>query len=510
MKRLLAAVIIICVLLSLPVTAGAVSISDFYDVSRDEWYYDAVSFVTENGMFNGTGSNSFSPNDTMTRGMFVTVLGRYAGVSETAGSSNLGIITKSDVNMRALPTTSSSAVLAVLQTNETVEVFDLIDDTSTDGFTWYYVRYNGIMGYIRSDLMAAALNSFSDVPDDAYYKPYVLWAASSFVASPTGDGTFSPDRAITREEICSMLYNFALIKNLQLKPVVTAMSFSDGGAVSTNYRDAVSALQRAGIVNGYEDSSFRPGGSATRAEVSAMLMRFLDAISYRPVIEPSIDAWGNYIFGTEVPQGSYADLSYFSDACFIGHSLMVGMKTYSGITNADYYALNGASTSRILSYEDFPLSGTHTDDAGNTVANTGTLEQAMQEKSYGKVYIMLGVNEVGTAAYHQQTYYNNMSSLIDIIRKTQPNARIYLISSTPVSQSCSESREDVNRDNLIAFNTVLKQLCVDYRAYYLNAFDLLANSDGFLPESYGMSDGIHILAPQYALLTDYIRSHTIS
>ncbi|MFB0921435.1 MAG: S-layer homology domain-containing protein, partial [Oscillospiraceae bacterium] len=51
----------------------------FADVGADQWFHDAVSFVYAKGLYNGTSATAFSPEMTMTRGMFVTVLGRFAG-----------------------------------------------------------------------------------------------------------------------------------------------------------------------------------------------------------------------------------------------------------------------------------------------------------------------------------------------------------------------------------------------------------------------------------------------
>lgn len=61
----------------------------FTDVPQGSWYYDAVQYVRVNGLFNGTSKTIFAPNGSMTRGMFVTVLGRMAGVAPDnyAGSS---------------------------------------------------------------------------------------------------------------------------------------------------------------------------------------------------------------------------------------------------------------------------------------------------------------------------------------------------------------------------------------------------------------------------------------
>lgn len=504
---------ILCVLAACCPVAFAVSVTDFADVSSGEWFYSSVKFVTDKGMFNGTDSNTFSPNGTMTRGMFVTVLGRYSNAPNVPAAENMGIVTATDVNMRRDPTTNS-AIVARPSKNTQVEILETVTGTSDSSYQWYKIIYNNITGYIREDLMMPTSSDFTDVPDGAYYSGYVQWAYTNGIAGKTGDSTFSPERAITREEICSMLNNLADYKHLSPKYTVAAVTFSDSGSISSSYAASVSMMQRIGVINGYEDGSFRPKGSATRAEVSAMLERFISAISYKPIVRPSIDASGNYIWGTEVPQKAAVGDSYFSDSCFIGHSIVVGMKNTFGLSNADFYAFNGAVSggaysSNITTYKGFPLSTTHTDEDGNEVNDTGTLKDCLKENSYGKVYIMLGTNEVGSDAYHEQVFYNNMSSLIDMVRSTQPNAIIYLFSLTPVSQECSESRTDLTRDNIIDFNAVISELCKDKKVYYLNVFDLLVNEDGFLPKSASLSDGIHILSSEYAKIKNYVFSHTV-
>ncbi len=509
-KRLISSVLIIClILLACPVYSSAAIVSDFSDVSSSDWFYNSVSFVTANGMFNGTSTTSFSPNSTMTRGMFVTVLGRYGGAPSVSEGGKLGTITKSDVNMRSAPSAKNTSVIYCLQTGTVVSVISNAADLSDPAYSWYYVKYNGTLGYIRSDLMAVTETGFLDVSDTAYYYSYVQWAFSSGIAFATGDGTFSPDRDITREEICSMLYNYATLKNYQLDPTVSGTAFTDSSSITSAYAASVSALQRVGVVNGYTDGTFRPQGSATRAEVSALLMRFIGAISYKKAVESSYDANGNYIFGTEVPLKAAVGADYFSDACFIGHSLVNGIQNSFGLTSTDFYAVNGATARYFLSLSNFKLSSTHVDASGSTVHDTGTLEQALSQKSYGKVYIMLGINEIASTDSARQAFYSSMSNIVALVRKTQPNAVVYIISLTPVSQKCSESRKGESRDNIIDFNALLKQVCKDKSSYYLNAFDLSCDSNGFLPVSAGMSDGIHLLSPEYAKLKSYLLSHTV-
>ncbi|MFB0919844.1 MAG: S-layer homology domain-containing protein, partial [Oscillospiraceae bacterium] len=465
-----------------------------------------------NGMFNGTSSTTFSPASNMTRGMFVTGLGRYGGAPAVSDGYDLGTITKSDVNMRSNSSTSNTSVLYCLQTGTVVSVISTAKDLSDPAYTWYYVKYNGTLGYIRSDLMTVTENGFSDVSDSAYYCSYVQWAFSSGIASATGDGVFSPERDITREEICSMLYNYAAFKNYQLDPTVPSASFTDSASITAACATAVSAMQRVGVINGYTDGSFRPGGSATRAEVSALLMRFIGAISYKKVVESSTDANGSYIFGTEVPQKAAVSADYFSDACFIGHSLVNGIQNSFGLSSTDFYAVNGATAKYFLGLKDFKLSTTHVDASGSTVNDTGTLEQALSLKQYKKVYIMLGINEIGSADSARQSFYSSMNSIVALVKKTQPNALVYIISLTPVSQKCSESNQNFNRDNVIDFNSVIKQVCHYKNTYYLNVFDLLSDSNGFLPQgAHDLSnwDGIHLIASEYYTIKSYLLSHTV-
>lgn len=512
MKKTISLLLVLCLLASFS-AAFAVSVSDFNDVSSSDWFYSDVSYVVSKGMFNGISTTQFAPEATMTRGMFVTVLGRYGKVSAPpVTDDSSGRITKTEVRMRDKPSTAEgSSVLAILDKDTIVEIIGKTTGTDNASYQWYNIRHNGRTGYVREDLMTtiASSGSLSDVAADAYYAPYVYWAVNEGIAEKTGESTFSPDAAITREDICYMLYNYANSRNLKLTATLNPAPFTDSASISSSRSTAVTALQRCGIINGYPDGRFLPKNSANRAEVSAFVVRFINTISYKPDNSPSVDAGGNYIWGTEVPAGTAVNASYFSDACFIGHSIVVGMDTYFGFNNADFYATNGGTAAGSLTYAGYELSTTHTDEEGKEVPDTGTLIDAMSEHTYNKVYIMYGANEIGTSSYHQTTFYNNMSALIDKVRENQPTAVVYLFSFTPVSQDCSESREDLSRDNIIAYNSVTKDLCADKRCYYLNVFDLLVNDDGFLPDDAGMSDGIHILSSQYSKIKNYIMNHAV-
>ncbi len=77
----------LCLSLLLCAAVGSATAASFHDVGTTAWYYDAVDYASDEGLFSGTGSGNFSPDATMTRGMFVTVLGRLAGANGSAAAA---------------------------------------------------------------------------------------------------------------------------------------------------------------------------------------------------------------------------------------------------------------------------------------------------------------------------------------------------------------------------------------------------------------------------------------
>ena len=83
-KKILAMLLSVALLAgAIPVTASAASVEQFSDVKARDWFYDAVEYAVSNGLFHGTGETTFSPEQSMTRGMFVTVLGRKSNVEQS-------------------------------------------------------------------------------------------------------------------------------------------------------------------------------------------------------------------------------------------------------------------------------------------------------------------------------------------------------------------------------------------------------------------------------------------
>ncbi|EHL17146.1 hypothetical protein HMPREF9628_02242, partial [Peptoanaerobacter stomatis] len=118
-------------------------------------------------------------------------------------------------------------------------------------------------------------NSFSDVQKDSPYRPYIEWAYSKGIVYGIGDGTFAPDKSITREEMAVIFERYAKATGYHIPVNRQANIYADKENIGSEYKEAVTAMQQSGIMMGIDGNKFNPKGTATRAEVSAMLSRYI-------------------------------------------------------------------------------------------------------------------------------------------------------------------------------------------------------------------------------------------
>ena len=181
----------------------------FIDVAENAWYYDAVEYVYENGMMNGTGSNVFSPNATTTRGMIVTMLYRLEGEPRVSGTS-----------------------------------------------------------------------TFDDVADGMYYADAVIWANANGIVTGYDEATFGPNDAITREQMAAILYRYAQYKGYDTTQGGMAIrEYADYEEISEYALIAMDWAVNAGLVTGTTSSTLTPDGSAVRAQVATIFMRFMEDVA---------------------------------------------------------------------------------------------------------------------------------------------------------------------------------------------------------------------------------------
>ena len=88
------------------------------------------------------------------------------------------------------------------------------------------------------------------------------------------DNTFRPNRAVTREELAQMLYNYAKVKGYDLTASGDLTAFPDGSKVSSWAEAAMAWANGNELINGHDDGTLEPGGTTTRAQAASILMRF--------------------------------------------------------------------------------------------------------------------------------------------------------------------------------------------------------------------------------------------
>ena len=120
-------------------------------------------------------------------------------------------------------------------------------------------------------------NTFTDVPSGTWYTESVVWAAANGIVGGVGNGKFDPEGNVTREQMAVILFRYAQKKGVDTSKRGDLSAFPDKGDISSWAKDAVQWAVAEKIING-SDGKLLPLGNATRAQVSAILMRFIENI----------------------------------------------------------------------------------------------------------------------------------------------------------------------------------------------------------------------------------------
>lgn len=197
----------------------SVNASSYYtDVRTDKWYNDAVEYVTDRGYFKGVSADKFGPMINMSRGMFVTVLGRI--------------------------------------------------DTDINGLN--------VDGY---DI---ANTSFTDVGASQYYAKYIAWAAENGIVTGRTASQFDPDGNVSREEMAAIMYRYCkyLGLDMSLQNQDFMNRYTDTGDIHNYAKTAVSWAVGTGLIQGVSGTSISPRTFATRAQVAQVIKNLSDKVLF--------------------------------------------------------------------------------------------------------------------------------------------------------------------------------------------------------------------------------------
>ncbi len=178
---------------------------------------------------------------------------------------------------------------------------------------------------------------------------------------------------------------------------------------------------------------------------------------------------------------------YFENAVFIGNSLIEGLGLYSYIYDENIAKAKFDTATSL------------------TIFGAGDYFRDAAEGGYDKIYIGLGLNEIG---YDRETLREKNEEAVDIIREGNPDAIIYFFSLTPISRHRSESDSLYNMENANEVSQILREVAEEKGCYFMDMNPVLAGDDGYLPADV-TGDGIHCVKEYYPKWYDYLEHNYV-
>lgn len=227
-QRILSALLALCLVFSLvPTVALAAGADDFTDVSRDDWCYEYVDYVTRQGYFNGTTSTTFAPDRTMTRAMFVVVLSRYADVNVDNSQSAFtdvepGAWCAGAINWAAEHDIVGGYGDGTFRPNAPVTRAQMC--AIMDRFVEYYMEEN--------EVKVAETGTVATLTDQAQIPSYAVSAVRNCqrwgLIYGYSDGTFRPNANSSRAHVAAVIYRLAFLLD-NAEPVGPSRPSGGGG-----------------------------------------------------------------------------------------------------------------------------------------------------------------------------------------------------------------------------------------------------------------------------------------
>ena len=282
-------------------------------------------------------------------------------------------------------------------------------------------------------------------------------------------------------------------KKVQLIPTTLAILLLLSGC-TTHARSTDSSNPSTSTTQSSSTSTPSSSSSVIEQDASMDESNAENNTSEVPSVEPVV-----YDFSSPVPESDPVDTSYFEDAAFIGDSRTDGFMIYSGIGCGDNLTANGLSIFKIMDEAFFKIDG-----------QSCTLAQALERKQYGKIYLSLGVNELGY--YDDKGFYKAYCETIDLIREVQPHAVIYIQGLIPLNEDVIASTGGASylkNDKLCTYNDLMKQVAEEKQVAYLDLYSEFVQDDGQLPAD-ASTDGVHLRKAYCEQWLTYLENHTVS
>ena len=187
------------------------------------------------------------------------------------------------------------------------------------------------------------------------------------------------------------------------------------------------------------------------------------------------------------------DKSYYDDALFIGDSRIEGLRNYANLDNATFYCKQGLSVYTMMDEKIAKVKG-----------KKMTIPKALKKKKFNKIYIMVGINElgIGTTQEYAKQYHKHLKTIM----KLQPDAVVFIMGVMHVTSAYSDKQETYNNVNINDKNVSVAGFANGINIFYLDMNPVVTNKKGGVISKYTW-DGIHLKAEYYDLWVDFLNQH---
>lgn len=189
---------------------------------------------------------------------------------------------------------------------------------------------------------------------------------------------------------------------------------------------------------------------------------------------------------------------YFSDALFLGDSRTVGMYEYGELEDiAAFYASTGLTIYKLFDAQIVELPGQK---------EKITVEEALQHQSFRKIYIMIGINEMGRGTV--ESFAETYGEAVAHLQELQPEAVIYIQAILKVTTARSDQGDYINNEGIEARNEALSRLADGKKVFYLDPNQAVCDEDGGLMPEYTF-DGVHLKAKYIGLWKEFLKDNAV-
>lgn len=296
------------------------------------------------------------------------------------------------------------------------------------------------------------------------------------------------------DSFISIIKKYTLLIGVIAASVVLAIVF----LVQKGGDDSTVTPGKSSLSTNTTPETIQPATFATDSSGNKIVPTTTSALDTPDPSEVVQDATEPTDSGNTEAQFTTVDDNYFYDALFIGNSRTVGLSMFGSMPKeTTFYATVGMNIYDLM---------TSSAQVPPEEGPEQSFSSVISGNQYGKIYIMLGINDLGTGTSESFTEY--YKSVIDQIHQQQPNAIIYIQSIINISAERDAQGDAISNANINEKNALLKQLANNDYIYYLDVNEVLIDSNGYLNADY-TSDGIHLGGGSLSLWEDYLYSHAI-